>query len=57
MFDDYVFSDSHAWDKMPEAAPKETLRNGHEWDVMTTTGVLFPDIELPAIRKITAPVR
>ena len=56
VFIDYVFSDSHAWDKMPEAARQETLRNAHEWDVMMTTGVLFPDIELPAIRKITTPV-
>jgi pimeloyl-ACP methyl ester carboxylesterase len=56
VFIDYVFSDSHAWDKMPESARQETLRNAHEWDVMMTTGVLFPDIEPPTIRKITAPV-
>src|ERR1700730_9275458 len=34
VFIDYVFSDSHPWDKMPEAARQETLRNAHEWDVM-----------------------
>jgi pimeloyl-ACP methyl ester carboxylesterase len=56
IFIDYVFDDPHAWDKMPESARQETLRNAHEWDVMMTTGVLFPDIEPPTIRKITAPV-
>jgi pimeloyl-ACP methyl ester carboxylesterase len=56
IFIDYVFDDPHAWDKMPESARQETLRNAHEWDLMMTTGVLFPDIEPPAIRKINAPV-
>ena len=56
VFIDYVFDDPHAWDKMPESARHATLRNAHEWDLMMTTGVLFPDIEPPTIRKITAPV-
>jgi non-heme chloroperoxidase len=56
IFIDYVFNDPHAWDKMPEPARQETLRDAHEWDVMMTTGVLFPDIEPLMIRKITAPV-
>ena len=55
-FIDYVFNDVRAWDKMSESARQETLRNAHEWDVMMTTGILFPDIEPPTIRKITAPV-
>lgn len=55
-FIDYVFNDVHAWDKMSESARQETLRNAHEWDVMMTTGILFPDIEPTTIRKITAPV-
>ena len=55
-FIDYVFNDVHAWDEMSESARQETLRNAHEWDVMMTTGILFPDIEPPTIRKITAPV-
>ena len=55
-FIDYVFNDPHAWDKMPESARQETLRDAHEWDVMMTTGILFPDIEPPTIRRITAPV-
>jgi non-heme chloroperoxidase len=56
IFIDYVFNDPHAWDKMPEPARQETLRDAHEWDVMMTTGVLFPAIEPLMIRRITAPV-
>jgi pimeloyl-ACP methyl ester carboxylesterase len=55
-FIDYVFNDPHAWDKMSESSRQETLRNAHEWDVMMTTGILFPDISPPTIRKITTPV-
>ncbi len=55
-FIDYVFNDPHGWDNMSESARQETLRNAHEWDLMMTTGILFPNIEPPAIRKITAPV-
>jgi non-heme chloroperoxidase len=55
-FMDYVFNDPHAWDKMPESAHEDTLRDAHEWDVMMTTGILFPNIEPPKIRRITAPV-
>jgi pimeloyl-ACP methyl ester carboxylesterase len=55
-FMDYVFNDPHAWDKMPESAREDTLRDTHEWDVMMTTGILFPNIEPPTIRRITAPV-
>ena len=56
VFIDYVFNDPHAWVKMPEDSRKETLRDAHEWDVMMTTGTLFPDLEPSAVRKITAPV-
>jgi len=52
----YVFNDPHAWDQMTKPARDETLRDAHEWDVMMTTGTLFPDIEPGAIQKITAPV-
>ena len=55
-FEDYVFNDPHAWHNMSESARQRTLRNAHEWDLMMTTGILFPDIEPPTIRKITAPV-
>ena len=55
-FIDYVFNDPHAWDKMPDSARVATLRDAHEWDVMMTTGTLFPNIEPSTIRRITAPV-
>ncbi|MGA8620556.1 MAG: alpha/beta hydrolase [Candidatus Sulfotelmatobacter sp.] len=55
-FIDYVFNDSHAWEKMPESAREDTLRDAHEWDVMMTTGTLFPNIEPRTIRRISAPV-
>lgn len=52
----YVFNDPHAWDQMTKSARDQTLRDAHEWDVMMTTGTLFPDIEPGTIRKISAPV-
>jgi pimeloyl-ACP methyl ester carboxylesterase len=56
VFIDYVFNDRHAWNKMPESSREQMLRDAHEWDVMMTTGILFPNIEPRMIRKITAPV-
>jgi non-heme chloroperoxidase len=56
VFIDYVFNDPHAWEQMAKSARDETLRDAHEWDVMMTTGTLFPDIEPRTIRNITAPV-
>lgn len=56
VFIDYVFNDPHGWDKMPEQARHETLRDAHEWDVMMTTGTLFPDLEPRAVQKITSQV-
>jgi pimeloyl-ACP methyl ester carboxylesterase len=55
-FIDYVFSDPNAWDKMSPSSREQTMRDAHEWDVMMTTGTLFPVIEPGAIRKIKAPV-
>jgi pimeloyl-ACP methyl ester carboxylesterase len=54
-FIDYVFNDPHAWEKFSESARNETLRDAHEWDVMMTTGTLFPELAPGRIRKITAP--
>src|SRR5215469_6186825 len=54
-FINYVFNDPHAWTGMSQAARDETLRDAHEWDVMMTTGILFPDIAPGTIRKITTP--
>ncbi len=55
-FIDYVFNNPHAWDKMSDSARVATLRDAHEWDVMMTTGILFPNIKPSTIRRITAPV-
>ncbi len=55
VFIDYVFNDPHAWDQMSKPARDETLRDAHEWDVMMTTGTLFPNIAPRTIRKITIP--
>lgn len=52
----YVFNDPRAWDEMSNSSRQETLRDAHEWEVMMTTGTLFPRIDPDAIRKITAPV-
>ena len=56
VFIDYVFNNPHAWQQMNPAAREETMRDAHEWDVMMTTGTLFPEIEPQAIREIRAPV-
>ena len=54
-FIDYVFNDPSGWTKMPESARKDTLKDAHEWDVMMTTGTLFPEIDPEQITKITVP--
>jgi pimeloyl-ACP methyl ester carboxylesterase len=52
----YVFNDPKAWDKMPQSGREQMLRSAREWDVMMTTGTLFPAIGPAEIRKITTPV-
>jgi pimeloyl-ACP methyl ester carboxylesterase len=52
----YVFNDPHAWDKMPQSSRDQTLQDAHEWDVMLTTGTLFPAITPQAVQSISAPV-
>lgn len=52
----YLFNDPHAWDKTSQSEREHTLQDAHEWDVMMTTGTLFPNIAPREIRKITAPV-
>jgi len=56
IFIDYVFNNPHAWNNISKSSHEETLRDAREWDVMLTTGTLFPDIEPETIRKISAPV-
>lgn len=55
-FIDYVFADPHGWQKMPADAQRETMRDAHEWDVMMTTGTLFPPIGRAEIEGIRVPV-
>jgi non-heme chloroperoxidase len=54
-FINYVLDDPKAWEKLPEGAHQNMLDHAHEWDVMMTTGELFPVIEPQAVRAITAP--
>jgi pimeloyl-ACP methyl ester carboxylesterase len=54
-FIDYVLDDPEAWQKIPERGRQSMLDHAHEWDIMMTTGELFPVIEPQTIRKISAP--
>jgi pimeloyl-ACP methyl ester carboxylesterase len=56
LFMAYVFNDPRAWDKMSQSSRDQTLRDAHEWDVMMTTGTLFPAITPQAVQRISAPV-
>lgn len=55
-FIDYVFNDPHAWAKMSNQAKQQTLRDVKEWEVMMTSGTLFPVVKPSTIRKINVPV-
>ncbi len=55
-FIDYVFNDPHGWEHMSQSDRDATMRDSHEWDVMLTTGTLFPVIEPKAVREIHVPV-
>ncbi len=55
-FMSYVFRDPQAWQKLPEPARQDALRNAGEWDAMLTSGELFPTLEPSAVRAIHAPV-
>jgi pimeloyl-ACP methyl ester carboxylesterase len=52
----YILNDPQAWEKMPQSAREQVLRNAREWDVMMTTGTLFPGIKPAEVRKISIPV-
>ena len=56
IFINYVFDDPRAWERMPPADRADAMRDAHEWDVMMTSGTLFPTIDPAAIRKIRVPV-
>ncbi|MGH8378550.1 MAG: alpha/beta fold hydrolase [Gammaproteobacteria bacterium] len=56
VFIDYVFDNPRAWAGFSASDRADTLRDAHEWDVMMTSGTLFPYIDPEAIRKIRLPV-
>ena len=56
VFIGYVMRNPQAWDNMSKAAHEETLKNVEEWNVMMTTGELFPNLDPGAVRNIRAPV-
>jgi len=51
----YLSGDPQTWDKMPDAARQDMLKHAHEWDVMMTTGDLFPELDPAAVHMISAP--
>jgi non-heme chloroperoxidase len=56
VFIDYVFNNPHAWANMSPGDRAETMKGAHEWDVMMTQGILFPEIAPQAIHNIKVPV-
>jgi pimeloyl-ACP methyl ester carboxylesterase len=56
IFINYVFNDPHAWAGMSQADRRAALRAAHEWDLMMTSGQLFPEIDVAALAKISVPV-
>jgi pimeloyl-ACP methyl ester carboxylesterase len=54
-FINYLSKDAKGWEKWPEQARQDTLKNAHEWDVMLTQGELFPDLKSEEVKKIQAP--
>ena len=55
IFIDYVFGRPGAWDAMSAADHAETLKDAHEWDVMMTTGELFPEVTPKEVQAVRAP--
>lgn len=54
-FIDYVFAQPGAWRNMSTEARAETVKDAREWEVMMTSGTLFPDITIDDIRRIKVP--
>jgi pimeloyl-ACP methyl ester carboxylesterase len=54
-FINYLSNDPKGWEKWPEEARQDTLKNAYEWDVMLTKGELFPDLKPEEVKKIKAP--
>jgi non-heme chloroperoxidase len=56
IFIDYVFGKPDAWKNFSAADKADTMKGAHEWDVMMTTGTLFPDLPPQAVRGVKVPV-
>lgn len=56
VFIDYVFGSPTAWSRMSASDKAATLRDAREWDIMMTSGTLFPEVDPAAIRAIRVPV-
>jgi pimeloyl-ACP methyl ester carboxylesterase len=56
IFINYVFNDPRAWAGMPQADRTAALRAAHEWDLMMTSGQLFPELDVAVLRKISVSV-
>lgn len=55
-FINYVYDNPHEWKSMSAESRKQTMRNAHEWDIMMTSGTLFPVITPAQVRGIHIPV-
>ena len=55
IFVNYVYQDPHKWEGFSAASKAETMRDVGEWDVMMTSGELFPEIAPAAVRGVAAP--
>jgi len=56
VFIDYVFGRKGAWENFSPQDRADTMKDAHEWDVMMTKGMLFPDLPPEAVRGIDVPV-
>lgn len=52
----YVFRSPSAWSRLSLADKADTLRDAREWQVMMTSGELFPEIAPDAVRRIRTPL-
>lgn len=55
VFIDYVYNDPRKWESFSPADRADTMKDAHEWDVMMTTGTLFPELPPPQVRAIALP--
>jgi pimeloyl-ACP methyl ester carboxylesterase len=54
-FINYVFDDPRAWDQFTPAARQDSIDHAREWEVVMNGGILFPELDPAAVRRIEAP--